>query len=381
MKKFLSIIKSEFKNFLSDEGIKLVMIVGVLAYMFCYALPYYKEVIKEVPVAVVDLDQSDYSRSFIRSLDATDSLQIKEQLFSLEGSEEELYRDKIKGFIVIPKDFEKDTLQGKQTNVSLYADSAYLIVYKTVYSAVLQTSIETGAKIEVAKMMKKSMPKKQAIAIKQPFEFVQVPLFNSIGGYKSYVYPVILILILHQTLVLGMGLVQGTRNEIKEKYCKDEKDIPVTLLARSTMYILLYLIYGFMAFLIFPSIFVYPMNYNIIPLFVMYLLMLYAAAFFAQTISYWFKIRESAILVLIVFSIIFIFIPGLIWPRESIPQLINIISFFIPATCGIDGIIKINQNGAGFMNVIYDYLWLMFLCVFYFCTAVFLTKRADKKFD
>ena len=95
MKRFVSIIKSEFKNFMTDEGIKLVMIVGVLAYMFCYALPYYKEVIKEVPVAVVDLDQSDYSRSFIRSLDATDSLQIKEQLFSLEGSKEELYKDKI----------------------------------------------------------------------------------------------------------------------------------------------------------------------------------------------------------------------------------------------------------------------------------------------
>ena len=72
-------------------------------------------------------------------------------------------------------------------------------------------------------MMKAGIPKKQALALKQPFEFVQVPLFNSIGGYKSYVYPVILILIRHQTFVLGLGLMQGTRNEIKEKYCMLEQ--------------------------------------------------------------------------------------------------------------------------------------------------------------
>ena len=163
----------------------------------------------------------------------------------------------------------------------------------------MQTAIETGAKIEIGKMMKSGIPKKQAMAIKQPFEFIQIPLYNSIGGYKSYVYPIILIMILHQTLLFGLGMLQGTRNENHEKYTEKPEDIPFTLFARSTMYVFLYLLYGAIAFLIFPTIFNYPMHYNIIPLFVIYTLMLYTVAFFAQTLSYCFRTRETVLLIMV----------------------------------------------------------------------------------
>ncbi|MCQ2958049.1 MAG: ABC transporter permease [Candidatus Gastranaerophilales bacterium] len=381
MMKFLSIIKDEYKNFLADTGVLLIMIAAVVAYAFWYVMPYQQEVMKEIPVGVVDLDNSDFSRDYVRDLNITDVLKIKKRSMSIHDAEIAFYKDEIRGFVVIPKDFEKDLLKGKQVNVSLYGDSAYLIVYKTLYAAVAQTSIATGGKIEVAKMMKQGLKKKQALTVKQPFEFVQVPLFNPVGGYKSYVYPVILVMILHQTMILGLGLMQGTRNEKKKKYCKNAKDLPLTLFARSTFYVLLYLLYGLVAFFIFPELFVYPMHYNPVPLLGIYILMLYTVCFFAQTISYFFRIREAALLVMVVTSLVFIFIPGLIWPRESIPAFINIFSFFIPATCGIDGIIKINQNGAGFINIIYDYLWLMFLCLLYFGSAILLTKKSDDSFD
>ena len=380
MNKFLSIIKDEFNHFISDGGVLLIMIAAVVAYAFWYVMPYQQEVIKEVPVGVVDLDNTDTSKDFIRDLDITDVLDIKEHCMSIHDAEIEFYKNKIRCFIVIPKDFESDLLKGKQVDVATYGDSAYLIVYKTMYSTIAQTAIEMGGKIEVFRMMKQGLHKKQALTVKQPFEFVQTPLFNPVGGYKSYVYPVILVLILHQTLILGLGMLQGTRNEKKEKYCKEEKDLPFTLFARSTFYVILYLLYGAIAFLIFPSLFVYPMHYNIIPMFVIYILMLYCVSFFAQTLSYWFRMRESALLIMVVTSLIFIFMIGLIWPRESIPFIINIISFFIPATCGIDGIIKINQNGATFINVIYDFLWLIFLTAFYFTTAILLTKKSDRNF-
>ena len=244
----------------------------------------------------------------------------------------------------------------------------------------MQTAMENGAKIEVGKMMKTGVPKKLALAIKQPFEFVQIPLFNSIGGYKSYVYPVILAMIIHQTLILGIGLLQGTRNEKKEKYCKKPKDIPFTLFTRTSGCILPYLLYGLVGFYIFPSLFSFPSYYSVVPLLILYVLMLYTTAFFAQAISYFFRIRETALLLLVPTSIVFIFLTGLIWPREAIPQVLNIISFFIPATCSIDGIIKLNQNGAGFVNIIYDYLWLAFLCIIYFVLAVRLTEKSDSKF-
>ena len=381
MKKLIDIIKDEFDLFRKESGAMLIMIIGVVAYSIFYMLPYSTEIIKEAPIGVVDFDGTKMSHEFIRNLNATDSVNVVSRLVSIDEAKHQFYKGNIKGYVIVPRDFQKEIKRGSQAVVSTYADSSYLIIYKTIYSAVVQTAINYGAKIEVGKLLKKGMPKDVAMTVKQPFEFVQVPLYNPAGGYETYVYPVILILILHQTLVVGIGLMQGTRHELKENYCKKEEDIPITLFGRCTAYVLLYMFYSIFYFLIYPAIGKYPMSYNLLPLILILITMFYGAGFFSHTISYYFKKRESSLLILVVTSLIFIFLPGLIWPKEAIPQWLNIVAYFIPATCGVDGIIKVNQMNATFWNVRYDFLWLIFLCWLYFATSIYVIKKKFHKDD
>ena len=381
MIKFLEIIKNEWKNFTHDQGAMLIMIIGVIVYPLFYSMPYATEIIKDAPIGVVDYDRSNLSRTFMRDLNTSDSVEVISTPVSKQEAEKQFFKNQIRGFVIIPKDFEKDILRGQQSTVELFADSGYVIIYKAVYGATIQVATTLGAKIEVGKLMKKGMPKQVAIALKQPFEFVQIPLYNAAGGYETYVYPSILVMILHQTLVVGLGLMQGTKNEFREIYCKRKEDIPLTLFARCTTYVLLYLFYSLIIFLVLPAICVYPMAYNIIPLLLLLIPMYYGAAFFSNTISYFFKTRESALLILVVTSLIFIFLPGFIWPKEAMPQIVNIFAYFVPATCGVDGIIKINQMNGTFWNVRYDFLWLVFLCVFYFITANFAIRTLHSKID
>lgn len=381
MKKIIDIIKDEFDLFRKESGAMLIMIIGVVAYSIFYMLPYSTEIIKEAPIGVVDFDGTKMSHEFIRNLNATDSVDVVSRPVSIDEAKHLFYKGDIKGYVIVPRDFQKEIKRGSQAVVSTYADSSYLIIYKTIYSAVVQTAINYGAKIEIGKLLKKGMSKDVAMTVKQPFEFVQVPLYNPAGGYETYVYPVILILILHQTLVVGIGLMQGTRHELKENYCKKEEDVPITLLGRCTAYVLLYMFYSIFYFLIYPAIGKYPMSYNLLPLILILLPMFYSAALFSHTISYYFKKRESSLLILVVTSLIFIFLPGLIWPKEAIPQWLNIIAYFIPATCGVDGIIKVNQMNATFWNVRYDFLWLIFLCWMYFTTSIYVIKKKFHKDD
>lgn len=381
MKKIIDIIKDEFDLFRKESGAMLIMIIGVVAYSIFYMLPYSTEIIKEAPIGVVDFDGTKMSHEFIRNLNATDSVDVVSRPVSIDEAKHLFYKGDIKGYVIVPRDFQKEIKRGSQAVVSTYADSSYLIIYKTIYSAVVQTAINYGAKIEIGKLLKKGMSKDVAMTVKQPFEFVQEPLYNPAGGYETYVYPVILILILHQTLVVGIGLMQGTRHELKENYCKKEEDVPITLLGRCTAYVLLYMFYSIFYFLIYPAIGKYPMSYNLLPLILILLPMFYSAALFSHTISYYFKKRESSLLILVVTSLIFIFLPGLIWPKEAIPQWLNIIAYFIPATCGVDGIIKVNQMNATFWNVRYDFLWLIFLCWMYFATSIYVIKKKFHKDD
>ena len=381
MKKLIDIIKDEFDLFRKESGAMLIMIIGVVAYSIFYMLPYSTEIIKEAPIGVVDFDGTKMSHEFIRNLNATDSVNVVSRLVSIDEAKHQFYKGNIKGYVIVPRDFQKEIKRGSQAVVSTYADSSYLIIYKTIYSAVVQTAINYGAKIEVGKLLKKGMPKDVAMTVKQPFEFVQVPLYNPAGGYETYVYPVILILILHQTLVVGIGLMQGTRHELKENYCKKEEDIPITLFGRCTAYVVLYMFYSIFYFLIYPAICKYPMSYNLLPLILILIPMFSGAGFFSHTISYYFKKRESSLLILVVTSLIFIFLPGLIWPKEAIPQWLNIVAYFIPATCGVDGIIKVNQMNATFWNVKYDFLWLIFLCGLYFASSIYVIKKKFHKDD
>ncbi len=381
MKNLIDIIKDEFDLFRKESGAMLIMIIGVVAYSIFYMLPYSSEIIKEAPIGVVDFDGTKMSHEFIRNLNATDSVDIVSRPVSIDEAKHQFYKGEIKGYVIVPRDFQKEIKRGSQAVVSTYADSSYLIIYKTIYSAVVQTAINYGAKIEIGKLLKKGMSKDVAMTVKQPFEFVQVPLYNPAGGYETYVYPVILILILHQTLVVGIGLMQGTRHELKENYCKKEEDIPITLFGRCTAYVLLYMFYSIFYFLIYPAIGKYPMSYNLLPLILMLIPMFYGAGFFSHTISYYFKKRESSLLILVVTSLIFIFLPGLIWPKEAIPQWLNIIAYFIPATCGVDGIIKVDQMNATFWNVRYDFLWLIFLCGLYFASSIYVIKKKFNKND
>ena len=381
MIKFFKIVKSEWKNFINDSGAILIMVVGVIAYPLFYSMPYSTEVVKDVPIGVIDFDNTNLSRTFTRELNTSDSVEVKANPISKSEAEKLFYQNKIRGFVIIPKDFEKDILRGKQSTVELFADSSYVIIYKAVYSGTLQTALTLGARIEVGKLIKKGLSKQLAMTLKQPFQFVQIPLYNAAGGYETYVYPSILVMILHQTLIVGLGLLQGTRNELKETYCKKEKDIPIVIFGICTTYVILYLFYSIIIFLVFPAIFNYPMAYNIIPLFLLLIPMFYAATFFANTIAYFFKTRESTLLILVVTSLIFIFLPGFIWPKESMPTLLNIIAMFVPATSGVDGIIKINQMGGTFWNVRYDFLCLIFLCVLYFISANFVIKKSYFKIN
>lgn len=381
MKKFWDIIKEEFKTFLNDQGMLLVMVIGVVVYSLFYAVPYANEVVKEVPFGIVDFDKTTVSREFIRNLDSTDYVKIVEKVPSLDEAQKKFYEGKISGFAIIPKDFQKDIYRGKQVDLSLYVDSAYMIIYKAIYTGVMQTALETGARIEIGRLVKMGIPKQTAIALKQPFQFVQVPLYNPAGGYETYVYPVILIVILHQTLIVALGMLQGTRNEKKIRFCKNDKDIPFVLLARATFYVLLYILYGAFIFLICPALCRYPMCYNVLPLFVLYGLMLYSAVFFAQVISYGFRTRESSLMILVVTSLVFIFLPGLIWPKEAIPTAVNAGALFIPATAAIDGITKVNVQGATFFQVGFDFIWLLLLNVIYFVAAIFVTKKLHKEYE
>ena len=108
----------EIKLIFSDSGAILFFIVAMFVYSLLYTIGYEKETVRDLPVAIVDLDHSSLSRQFSRMADATEQLQVSCKPGSLKEAEQLFFDGKIKGVLLIPENFEKDILSGRRTNVT-----------------------------------------------------------------------------------------------------------------------------------------------------------------------------------------------------------------------------------------------------------------------
>ena len=394
----IKILKNEFVEIFKDPGSSLIMVGAIFLYSIFYTIPFANNALRNVPIGVVDNDNTSLSQKFIRDLNATEYIEVIETPKDIEDAKSEYYKNKIRAFVLIPKDFERDIKCGNPSFVSSYTDSAYLIIYKNIATAVATVAGETGAKIEVGTLMKKGTPKEVAKSLVNPVEFVQNPLYNPFGSYQNYIYPLILIMILQQTMLIGVSMLNATLRErisgFKERgengnwkltklnainpYSNNPIEI---VIGKSLAYVLLYFIYALIFFLIFPTFVTYDMTYNLIPMFLILVPFLFASAFLGISLVYFCKKREISFFIMIVSSVPLIFLPGFVWPRESIPAVLNVLSKFIPFETAADGLVKINQMGASFCQVQKDFWILLGLCCLYFVAACYTMKKIKSEIE
>lgn len=381
MKNILNVMKNQFFVIFKDPGAVLILVVGAIMYSLIYAIPYATELIKDVEIAMVDLDNSAISRTFTRDVDASDFVEVSQKLSNIQEAKEEFYKGEIKAYVVIPQDFECDLKRGKKTSVSLYADASYLLVYKAIANGIIPTTSEFSAGLEINKLMKKGATKQEAINQVQPFKMVSIPLFNPSGGYESYLYPIVLILILQQTLLVGVGLLDGSARERAqqgEDFCKVSKKPAEIILGKTLAFVSIYLVHSFIYFILYPAIHDYTMHYNLVAMFLILIPYLFSACFLAQTLVYFFNEREGSLLTLTITSMPIVFMAGFLWPKESIPAWMNFLAYLLPSTPAINGIVRINQMGASFYQVMPDFFVLLGLCALYFGLAFVVVKKVNE---
>lgn len=84
--KVISVIHDEFKTIAGSYAILLVLMGGIFVYGLLYNYMYAPDLVRKVPVAVVDHSHSELSRHYVRLLDATPAGQCRDYGYRLSGS-------------------------------------------------------------------------------------------------------------------------------------------------------------------------------------------------------------------------------------------------------------------------------------------------------
>jgi ABC-2 type transport system permease protein len=365
---------AEWRAILADRGVLLVFIGAVVIYSLFYPLPYLPQVLREVPVTVVDQDQTSLSRRLIRMVAASELIQLVEPAADLAEAETRMRAGSVGGVLVIPADFQRAVLRGERAVVGAYGDAAYFLVYRQAVTGMAQAAGTLSAGIEVRRLQARGAPLEAALRAREPLRLDLRPLYNPTGGYATYIVPAVLLLILQQTLLIGIGMLGGTAHERGEPATPAPAAMAV-LGGRVAAYLALYTVHAFYYFGVVYRIFRFPAQGDPVVLAIFLLPFLLAVILLGITLSSLFRRRETAMQALLFTSLPAVFLAGFSWPAEALPTWLRLAAHLLPTTAGIEGFLRINQMGAGLQDVRAEWLVLWGLVAGYWGMAWWTSRR------
>ncbi|MBQ7057135.1 MAG: ABC transporter permease [Bacteroidaceae bacterium] len=366
------LLRREMRLVFRDEGVVLFFIVVPWFYPIVYSLIYTSETLREVPAAVVDNSRTAMSREYLRNVDASADVHIISYCANMQEAQELVRQRAAYGIISVPRSFATDIMQGRQTHVSVFCDMSGLLYYKAMLTANTNVSLKMNAAIKVQRAQN-TTDREDEVTV-QPIAYEDVNLYNPQAGIASFLLPGVLVLIIQQTLLLGIAMMAGTsreRNRLHEliPVGRHNHGLLRIVWAKTSVYLTIYVVQSVFCFGVVPRIFSLPQIGNPITMAFFFFPFLLAVIFFGMTVSAVVRERENGVLIFVFTSVILIFISGLSWPSAAIPGYWKIFSYIFPSTFAINGFVHINNMGASLLDVRkeWDALWLQ--AAFYFFTC------------
>lgn len=377
----LRIWRQEYIAIFKDMGALLFFFILPFAYPLLYAFIYNPEVVREVPLAVVDNSRTAMSRELCRRVDASPNTAIISYCANIDEAKELMYEHECHGILEIPADFNKKIVNGEQSPVLFYSDMSILINYKNYLSALTEITLGMGKELQGGRLA--GATAEQISMATNPIPGYSITLYNPAGGFASFIMPALLIVILQQSIVLGIGLLGGGARERRrlDPSTGTRTGVWRLLFGKSLCYYSLYIITVMYMLHIIPWMFDYPQLGNQWEIYVFLLPFLLSSIFFGMTLSAFVRERESVFLVIVFTSMIFLFLCGVTWPYDRMPLVWRAVGSLIPSTWGVEGFLRMNSEGAAIGDVRQEYLCLWGLTLLYLVTAYAAQRYLSRKVE
>ncbi|HZB91770.1 MAG TPA: ABC transporter permease, partial [Stellaceae bacterium] len=357
----------EWRRVLADRSVFGLLIIAPVFYGIFYPQPYLGQLVRKIPIAVVDDDRTPLSRRLVETLDADEEVSVAVRAPALDVAQQALFDRRVFGILDIPRGTERDVLKGDDARLPAYVDSAYFLVFNRTLQGILESAAAVGATDAAHGLRPEGAVARLALAVVSPVELLMEPLYNPTGGYASYVVPAAFVLIIQQTLLMGAATLAALTLARTAS--------PASLFGRGLAHLTMYLPALALFLVVLPRLYGFSTLGRLGDMALFAVPFILATSFMGQAAGCFFKHRETAILVFAATTLPQFFLVGVSWPREMIPPLLEQIRRVFPSESAIDGLVRINQMGARLAEVRGDWLFLWLLAAVYFALAAIAARR------
>jgi len=365
--------KAEWRRVLGARSAFTLLFLAPLVYGVYYPQPYLNQILRKLPIAVVDNDLSELSRQIVETLDASGALSVVVRARTLAEARAAIDRGQAFAAVEIPPNTERDVLKGITAHIPIYADATYLFIFRSSASGVVTAIGNLTSELVSRGARSDGSLVKAKLAASSPADVLLQPIFNPVGGYASYVVPAAFVLILQQTLLIGAAMLTGAA-------LAAGGGAFAGVLGRGIAHLTIYLPALALYLIVLPRIYGFSTLGHLPQIFALASIFLLATSFMGQAVGAWFTRPENATILLLATSLPQFFMAGFAWPREAIPEAALAFGRIFPADSAIDGLVRINQLGASIWEVAHDWRVLWCLALAYFALAVisaFAIKRGQ----
>jgi len=379
------VCRREFRLVFTDMGVILFFLFLPTVYPIIYTLIYNPEVVRETPVAVVDNSRTAASRQLARSIDALPSARVAGYASSLSEAREWCASHDCYAVIEIPRDYDRRIGRSEQAVVSFYCDASLLLRYRALLLDLTQLQIAVDGDLRQQAIDIIGAPAYAAMGSSSTVGTNPVFIGDPSQGFASFVIPGILMLILQQSLILGITMLAGGRAERRRANGGIDPlgvaaPAAAAITGRLLCYLLIYLPMVIYDVLWIPNMFALPDSGSFIDYMLFLLPLLVSSCMLGMTLEVFVTERETSMLVIVFTSVVFLFLTGLTWPMYSITGFWRVLASLVPATWGIQGFVRLLSDGASLAAVASPYTHMWLLAALYALSAWLLQRYTAKSY-
>ncbi|GAA0340807.1 ABC transporter permease [Morganella psychrotolerans] len=335
------------------------------------SLVYIRPVLWDLPVAVIDRDHSAASRSLIRDLDATAKVELH-SYDNLNTARQDMIMRELFAIIIIPADFEKNVLQGKNITVPVFGDATNRLASGQIQQELGKAYQELLAGYNTRILQNAGYSPEQASLIISPIQAETVAMYNPGVSFAAIVFPGLLVMLLQHSLLIACVrvsiAVRGTP--------KGKPPLAVYLGALSAL-LPIWLFLSTVFFALWPWVLGYRQEAPMYELWLLTFPFLLAVLGLGKLVTECLRSVEMIYLTLAFVTTPVFYMSGTIWPLQAMPEWVRFIASALPSTWATKAIAGINQLDLPFSSVQGDIIMMLVLGIIYTVTGVFVGMLRD----
>ena len=378
----LRITRYEYQSILYSLPILVVLGGGIFLYGMLYNYMYSPNVLREVPVVVVDESQTPLSRHYIRLLDATPQVRVQGVITNMPEARKRMKETEVVGILSIPANFDAKVGREEEAVFVSFNSTMAFLSYAALKEASSGAMLALDDEVRPGQVVFLQPDVVQPVINTPSIQVQGIALYNESGGYATYLIPAVLMVIIFQTMLMVISMRCGKENEQRmrpllgvSRHDSSRGMAMNIVIGKSVVYVGFYALFAIFLLGLLPLVFDLPHLASPLLLIQLMIPFLFATAFFGLACSPCFKDSDSPLLLIAFFSVGLLFLSGISWPLELMPWPWRLLHCLLPAPVGVLAFVKATSMGADISDISREMMLLWGQCAVYFIVACWVYQR------